>query len=236
MLSLEDAILQEDMRSIQALLRYGAGINEIDRYGFTPLIEAAIINNVEICRLLLDKGADPNLQDVTGGTALHWAAENANLELCELLLRNGANPNAYTLAGQPVLVMPILREQSKVRQLLIQAGADLVFAQDYINTKLLGHMYELVGTASIVDPNNHFVDVDFEGFLLEITVGLIADSLQQFQNHFAARQLRRYAGLVQYIVKVLIRSSELIRYQQYRVDTNKIRKKIDNLIQHDPVL
>lgn len=236
MLSLEDAILQEDMRSIQALLRYGAGINEIDRYGFTPLIEAAIINNVEICRLLLDKGADPNLQDVTGGTALHWAAENANLELCELLLRNGANPNAYTLAGQPVLVMPILREQSKVRQLLIQAGADLVFAQDYINTKLLGHMYELVGTASIVDPNNHFVDVDFEGFLLEITVGLIADSLQQFQNHFAARQLRRYAGLVQYIVKVLRRSSELIRYQQYRVDTNKIRKKIDNLIQHDPVL
>jgi hypothetical protein len=97
-------------------------------------------------------------------------------------------------------------------------------------------MYELVGTASIVDPDNHFVEVDFEGFLLEITIGLIANSLHQFQNHFAARQLRRFAGVAQFIVKVLERSSQLTKYQQYRVDTDKVRSKIDSLIKQEPVL
>lgn len=236
MLSLEDAILQEDVRSVTELLRYGANVNDIDKYGFTPLIEAAIVDNIEICRLLLQKHANPNQRDVMGGTALHWAAENANIELCKLLLEHGADPNAYNLSGQSVLVMPILREQSHVRQILIAAGADLIFAQDYINTKLLGHMFELVGMASIVDLENRYVEVDFEGFLLEITIGLIANSVMQFQNHFAARSLRRYAGIAQFIVKVMERSSQLVKYQQYRVDTHKVRSKINSLIQQEPVL
>jgi hypothetical protein len=236
MLSLADVILQEDMRAVSEFLRYGENVNDIDQYGFTPLIEAAIVDNIEIARLLLAQGANPNLQDVTGGTALHWAAENTNIELIKLLLEQGADPNAYTLAGQPPLVIPMLREQSQVRQVLLRGGADLVFAQDYINTKLLGHMYELVGMASIVDPDNHYVEVDFEGFLLEVTLGLVADSVHQFQNHFAARQLRRYAGLAQFIVKVLERAGQLIKYQQYRVDMHKVRAKIDSLLRQEPIL
>ncbi len=78
--------------------------------------------------------------------------------------------------------------------------------------------------------------MDFEGFLLEITLGLIAESLHQFQNHFAARSLRRYAGLAQYIVKVLERSSQLIKYQQYRVDTRKMRSHIDELLDQEPIV
>lgn len=236
MSSLADDILREDIQRVQSWLRHGEPVNQIDIYGFTPLIEAAIVDNIDICRLLLKSGAQPNVQAVTGSTALHWAAENANADLCKLLLEHGADPNAYTLSGQPVLVMPILRGQSSIRQLLIQGGADLIFAQDYINTKLLGHMFELVGMASIIDPDNEYVEVDFEGFLLEITIGIIADSLDQFQNHFAARQLRRYAGVAQYIVSVLQRSSQLIKYQQYRVDSKKARKTVHGLIQQKPVL
>ena len=236
MLTLADAILEEDLKSVQQLLRYGEDVNQIDEYGFTPLIEAAIVDNIEISRLLLNQGANPNQQDVTGGTALHWAAENNNTNLCELLLDHHANPNAYNFAGQPVIVMPTLRHQSGLRQLLVRRGADQVFAQDYINTKLLGHMFELVGSATIVDPQNQFVDVDFEGFFLEVTIGLIADSLSQFQNHFAARQLRRYSGLARYIVEVMQRASELIRYQQYRVDISKFSSRLDTIIHQEPLL
>lgn len=236
MLSLADAVLQEDINSVRQIIRYGESVNQIDEYGFTPLIEAAIIDNIEISRLLLSQGASPNQQDVTGGTALHWAAENANVGLCKILLEHGADPNVYTLAGAPVLVMPILRDQHEVKQVLLHAGADLVFAQDYINTKLLGHMYELVGMATIVDPDNNYIEVDFEGFLLEITVGLIADSVNKFQNHFAARKLRRYAGIAQFIVQILQRSSQLIKYQQYRVDISKYHSKINALIEKEPVL
>ena len=236
MATLADAIIHEDIHAVQQFLRYGESVNAMDVYGFTPLIEAAIVDNLEISKLLLDNGAYPNVHGVTGSTALHWAAENSNKELITLLLAHGADPNAYTLSGQPVLVMPILRGQSAIRQVLVQGGADLVFAQDYIQTKLLGHMFELVGMASIVDPDNESVEVDFEGFLLEITLGIIAESLEQFQNHFAARQLRRYAGVAQYIVSVIKNASQLIKFQQYRIDTKKARTEIDMLLKQQPTL
>lgn len=236
MLTLADAILQEDSDAVRKILRYGVDVNEIDEYGFTPLIETAIVDNTKFTKILLDHGADPNTQDVTGGTALQWAAENNNLALSKLLLENRANPNAYNFSGQPVLVMPTLRRQSQLRQLLLSAGADPVFAQDYINTKLLGHMFELIGMADIVSPDNKFVDVDFEGFYLEITIGLISEALAQFQNHFAARQLRRYSGLSQYIVETLDRASMLTRYQQYRVDYHKHQSQINSLMQKEPLI
>ena len=97
-------------------------------------------------------------------------------------------------------------------------------------------MFELIGTATIIDPHNQFVDVDFEGFFLEVTIGLISDSLAQFQNHFAARQLRRYSGLAQFIVEIMQRASQLIKYQQYRVDIRKYQSNIDTLIQQEPLL
>jgi len=236
MVSLADAIIEKDISSVHQLSNYGVDLNQLDEYGFTPLIEAAIIDSVEISKLLLEKGANPNQPDVIGGTALHWAAENNNLDLCKLLLSHRADPNAYNLAGQSVLVMPMLRHQNELKQLLISAGADLIFAQDYLNTKLLGHIFELVGPATIVSPKNEFVQVDFEGFILEVTLGLIGDSLAQFQNHFAARQLRRYSGLSRFIVDVLRRAASLIKYQQYRVDRTKEQTRIDSLLNHDPLI
>ena len=101
---------------------------------------------------------------------------------------------------------------------------------------MLGHIFELVGPANIVDPKNQYVQVDFEGFYLEVTLGLISDSLAQFQNHFAARNLRRYSGITQLIVESMQRAGELIRYQQYRVALQKVRDKIDNLLDKDPLI
>lgn len=236
MTDLVTAILHEDVNQTRMALRMTDDVNALDEYGFTPLIEAAITDNLQIANIILQAGANPNARDVTGGTALHWAAENNNHALCQLLLDHGANPDAVTLAGQPVLVMPLLRQQSGLRQLLIKGGATLSFAQDYINTKLLGHMFELVGHATIVSPQREFVEVDFEGFILEITVGLIADSLSQFQNHYAARQLRRYANIAKAIVAVLHRGSELIKYQQYRTDLSKYQAKIQSIFHQDPLL
>src|SRR3990167_1836720 len=228
MATLADAIIAENNNDVRQLLAYGEDVNQLDEYGFTPLIEAAIVNNLEISKFLLENGADPNRQDVTGGTALHWAAENNNVELCKLLISYQADPNAYTFSGKPVLVMPMLRHQSTLKKLLIKHGADQVFAQDYIYTKLLGHLFELVGTATIVDPKNNFVEVDFEGFFLEVTVGLISDSLQQFKNHFASRQMRRYAGIEQFIIDLLNHAGQLLQYTQYLIDVRKHKTHINS--------
>ncbi len=234
--SLADAILEENVDLVKNLLQRGVAVNDIDEYGFTPLIESAIADNVEIAKMLVSQGARPNDVDMLGGTALHWAAENNNVQMAELLLKNGADSNSYNLTGQPVLVMPLLRQQENMKKILQKYGADLTFAQDYINTKLLGHIFELVGTADLIDPKNNFVEVDFEGFFLEVSLSMIADSLAQFKNHFAGRQLRRYIHLFQVVIDVMYRASHLIKYQQYRVNFKKHQAEIRPLIQQEPLI
>lgn len=236
MYTLSDAILSDNINNVRPFLSHGMEINLIDEYGFTPLTEAAIVENIAITKLLLEHGANPNLQGDTGTTPLHWAAENNNLDLCKLLIENGANPNAYNFSGMPVLVMPALRHQNTLRRYLIDSGADPLFSQDYINTKLLGHIFELVGHATIVDPRNTLVEVDFEGFFLEITLGIIYDALTQFHSHFAGRQIRRYAGLATLIANIIKNAEQLTQFQQYHVDIRKHMKTIDALIQHEPLL
>jgi ankyrin repeat protein len=236
MLTLAKAIIEENIDHVAAYLRQGTDVNVLDEYGFTPLIETAIADNYELAKLLIDYGADVKLQDLTGGTALHWAAENNNIRLAQLLLENGADPNAYTFAGQPVLVMPFLRQQKTFKKLLIKYKANLGFTQDYINAKLLGHMFELVGTADIIDVNNNFVEIDFEGFYLEFSLAIIAESLDQFNNHFAARELRQYGHFIKMIVSTINRAARLIKFQQYRVDTKKYIEEINHLIRHEPLI
>lgn len=236
MMSLADAIIAERIDFVREMLSYGADVNEIDEYGFTILIEAAIADHFEIAKLLLEAGADVNQPDMLGGTALHWAAENNNVRLCELLLKQGADPNQSNIMGQPILVMPLLRQQTELKKLLLNYGAQLEFAQDYINTKQLGHLYELVGTANIIDPKNYFIEVDFEGFFLEVSIAMIAESLAQFNNHFAARRLRQYVPTMQRIVDILMRAQQLTRYQHYRVNIEKYHFAIQQLLQHEPVV
>jgi len=234
--SFANAIIQEDMRAIDAYLNRRVDVNELDEYGFMPLIEAAIVDNIDITQKLIAHGANVNGQDVVGNTALHWAVENNNLKLSKLLIEHYANPNAYNLAGQPVLVMPLLRHQSELKRFLCESGASEIFAQDFINAKLLGHMFELVGTANLIDTKNQFVEVDFEGFFLEITLGLVCDSLAQFQNNYGARKLRRFLGLSKVIVDVMQRASDLVRYRQYRTDVKKYQTEIQSLLQEPVVL
>src|SRR5579872_6648744 len=236
MSSLADAILNENKDAVNSMLSHGVDVNEMDEYGFTPLIESAITDNFSIAKLLIQHGANPNQTDALGSTALHWAAENNNLKLVQLLLENRADPNAYNLSGQPVLIMPLLRQQESLKKLLLKYGADLAFAQDFINTKLLGHIFELVGIATIIDPKNQFVEVDFEGFFLEVSLGMITDSLAQFKNHFAGRQLRRYMSLFQLIIDVFSRASQLIKYQQYKVNIQKHQTEIQSFIQQEPLI
>jgi len=219
-MTLTQAILKQNKKKILALLEAGAHINEIDIHGFTPLIEAAIVNDTDIAAQLIAYGADVKMRDLTGGTALHWAVENNNLPLCELFLEHGADPNAYPRSGQPILVQPLLRRQQNLKELLYQYGADLRFAQDYISIKLLGHRFELVGKVDIVDHQNVFIEIDFEGFVLEFTLSVILESLVQLKNNFAGRILRPYFDDLEATIDAFAVACELNRYQQYLITRN----------------
>jgi len=234
--TLADAIIDKNENAVRDLLRNGAEINVVDEYGFTPLIEAMIADNANITQLLLREGARVNLKDMIGTSPLHWAAENNNVTIAKMLLEKKADLNAFNLSGQPVMVMPVLRDQTQMKQLLQSYGADLDFARDFINTKMLGHLFELVGVGCIISPDNQFVEVDFEGFLPEVTLTMISDSVEQFKNHYAARRVRRYTAVAQTIVDVMHRAAKLIRYQQYRIDRSQFQNQITRLIEEKPLI
>jgi hypothetical protein len=232
-MSLSEAIINNDVDTVIQLVKQGASLNIIDEYGYTPLIQTAIHSSINKAAVIINAGADLNFSDLTGRTALHWAADNNNIKLCKLLLQHHANPNAYTVAGQPVLVMPILRQQKELIKLLCKHGADFDCAKDFINAKLLAHRYELRGHVDIVDKTKTFIEIDFEGFYLEFTVAVILNSLQDLRKNFGARHLRNYFKHFDKIIKSFTRASELIKYQHYNIDKEKLVSKIDKLLEHD---
>ena len=163
--SLAKIIIYGDTGQLAQAVRYAPDqLNLIDEYGYTPLIQAAIVNDAAKAEVLLAAGAEVDMPDLTGRTALFWAADNQNLELCKLLLEHHANPNAYSAGGQPILVMPMMKGAREVTDLLKQHGSKLHFAQDFLNAKLMGHSFELEGRIDIVDTNNTFIEVELEGF------------------------------------------------------------------------
>lgn len=95
--------------AVKILIDAGADVNQVSRYGWTPLLAATQNRNYRIGKLLMDNGADVNLANKGGWTNLYLATDNRNveggdyptrepdmdhLEYIRILLEHGANPNA----------------------------------------------------------------------------------------------------------------------------------------------
>ncbi|OGT68115.1 MAG: hypothetical protein A3I12_04500 [Gammaproteobacteria bacterium RIFCSPLOWO2_02_FULL_38_11] len=235
-MTLADEIIYGTQDNVSRLIQAGEEVNQMDEYGFTPLIETAIVNRIEIAKILLAHGAQINKADLTGRTPLHWAVDNANQALCELFLENKANSNAATLAGEPVMVNPLLRRQNEIRNLLMEYGASLSFTQDFINTKLLGHRFELQGEVDIVNEKGSFIEIEFSGFFLEFTLNIVFDSLERYQNNFSGRQFRFYFDSIRRMMNAFQVASALIRYQQNTLEIQRYKKEIYALLEHQDLL
>jgi hypothetical protein len=228
-MSIAEDIIQGQIPEFDLYLRQGESLDDIDEYGFTPLIECAIARQIEIAEALIDRGVNVNKPDVTGRTALHWAVDNEQLELVRLLLLNKADPNAYTQAGLPVLVYPVLRSQDALKHLLYQHGAKLDFALDFIQGKLIGHRFELTGDLDILNTKNEFIELDYEGFILEFTVAIIKDSLRRFTSSFSTRHLREYFPPLHNIMDGFEVAAELLQLQHHPKLTQSNLQRIETL-------
>jgi uncharacterized protein len=93
----------------RVLLEAGADVNQVTRYGWSPLLAATQNRNYLLAKFLIERGADVNLANKGGWTPLYLATDNRNieggdyptpspdmdhLEFIELLLEAGADPNA----------------------------------------------------------------------------------------------------------------------------------------------
>ncbi|KTC89413.1 ankyrin repeat domain-containing protein [Fluoribacter dumoffii] len=210
-------IISHRMPDFEAYLRAGESLDDIDEYGFTPLIECAITRQIQIAEQLIARKVNVNKTDVTGRGPLHWAVDNNDIAMAKLLLDNGADPNAYTRNGLSVLVYPVLRNQDALKHLLYQYGARLDFALDFINGKLIGHRFELQGDVDIVNAQGEFIELDYEGFILEFTVAVIRDALRRFISSYSTRHLREYFPLAHVIIDAFSLAEELLNYQHLQI-------------------
>jgi len=213
-MTLADEIIQGRHRRFEAYVQAGDSLDDIDEYGFTPLIETIIMHRLELTAILIKLGVDINKPDMAGRTALQWAVDNEDKPALELLLQHHADPNMFTSQGFSALVYPILRQDEAIKQLLLKHGANLNFAQDFIAAKLLGHRFSLTGSADLVTPHGNMIEIDYEGFVLEFTLGVIKNSFTRFMHHFSARKWQAETAITSQIIQALANADKLLRLQR----------------------
>ncbi|WP_133137854.1 Dot/Icm T4SS effector AnkH/LegA3 [Legionella rowbothamii] len=230
-MTIANDIISHRMPDFDAYVRAGESLDDIDEYGFTPLIECAITRQPKIAAQLLARKVDVNGQDVTGHTPLHWAVDNNDIDMVRLLLEHGADANAYTRNGLSILVYPVLRGQDPLKHLLYQYGARLDFALDFINGKLLGHRFELQGDVDIINAQGEFIELDYEGFMLEFTVAVLKDSLRRFTSSYSTRHLRDYFPLLHVIIDAFNDAAELLQFQHIPILQDQHFARMQQILQ-----
>jgi ankyrin repeat protein len=113
-----------DIPVAKRLVAAGAKAAAANRYGVTPLHEAATAGSPEMIALLLEAGADPNAKYGEGETPLMSAARTGNVRSVRLLLTAGADVNAAEAwRGQTALMWAAVENHAEVARVLVEAGA-----------------------------------------------------------------------------------------------------------------
>lgn len=122
-----EAVRNDDLAAISALLDAGADIDQPGDFGFTPLMIASIRGNAESVQLLADRGANPNLFSSSGYTALQLAARSGNADVVLVLAALGVDLEtaAETRFGPTALMIAVSHDQRASIDALIDAGADV---------------------------------------------------------------------------------------------------------------
>ena len=96
--TLSKAAISGDLAKVKACIDGGEKVDEVDKWGMTPLIWAVYYKYLPVVQYLLDQKADPNIQSKGSyrsipkqATALSVAAYYGLEEHASLLLKHGAN-------------------------------------------------------------------------------------------------------------------------------------------------
>lgn len=122
---LVDATRAGDLARAQQLLQQGAGVNDAEPDGTTPLHWAAHGRHLELTRLLLGAGAVVNVGNRYGVRPLSLAAVNGDAPVIEALLEAGANPNTTLMEGETALMTAARSGSVEAVELLLDAGANV---------------------------------------------------------------------------------------------------------------
>ena len=138
----------------QYLVKYGAEVNSIDKFGRTPLHSAVNACKIKITKLLLNNGAYVNAQDETKNTPLHYASTQS-VGICDLLLKHGADPNIKNIFYETPIFRAVhgvnhaLSHCKEIVKLLLHHGGDVEIRN--INQKNAIEVASTLGSEDISD-------------------------------------------------------------------------------------
>ena len=116
------AIESESPKSALVLAKHPqTHVNATNSHGETPLMLAAISNQLELAKVLIERGADVNKP---GWTPLHYASTRGHRQMMRLLLNNDAYIDAETDNGTTPLMMAAYYASPLAVKLLLEEGAD----------------------------------------------------------------------------------------------------------------
>jgi ankyrin repeat protein len=122
---LHRAVERDDAAEVARLIRAGADIKAINRYGVAPISLACARGNAAIVEMLLQAGTDANTALPEGETCLMSAASTGSLPTVKALLVRGASVNAVeSWKGQTALMWAAAEGHAEIVDALLEAGAD----------------------------------------------------------------------------------------------------------------
>jgi excisionase family DNA binding protein len=108
---------------VRALLIKGADPDARNKKGWTALMFAVSMGDLDTMRVLLDGNAEIDARDNEGKTALMQATGEKNIESLRVLLESGADVNVVDRLGETALTIAARRGYTEIVELLKKAGA-----------------------------------------------------------------------------------------------------------------
>jgi ankyrin repeat protein len=140
--SLAEEAENGDETSVNTWIRDGCNPNEIDSYGYTPLLNASALGRQSAVEELIKAGANVNLAGPYGFTPLHAAAQNGHYEVVSILLKHGAHINAQNNDQDTALHLALRSHSIDVVYLLVKNGANSRI-EGYMNKDCVTYAKEL---------------------------------------------------------------------------------------------
>ena len=126
-LSWEQVIGNNDIKGVMSKIEYGENLDLQGQYGWTPLIWAVYIGQIDIINLLLQYDINVNIKDQYGSTALIMACYYGKIDVVRILVqRRGLDVNAQNYKGMTALMEACQKGIVPIVQMLLQVpGIDL---------------------------------------------------------------------------------------------------------------
>ena len=122
---LHDACAKDHNDIVQLMIKSGADIEVMNRYGDRPLCHACWNGHFEVVKTLIEHDVDLNVENVPYKvTPIFHACRGGNLEIVRILIENGANVNFGTRNISTPLSLAQTIQNDEIATLLIQNGAN----------------------------------------------------------------------------------------------------------------